>query len=82
MLKDRVVVPEPGAAMVVGAKIFVAPALGNPAIVKPTAELNPFAAAVVKVMDPVLPASMLSVVVDGVNVKVGAFATVNVMTCV
>lgn len=69
----KVLLPLPGAAMLVGAKLAVTPG-GSPATDKATAELNPVPPVVVSVigMDP--PGATLALVAPGVSVKLGAAA--------
>ena len=66
----KVLVPLPGAAMLVGAKLAVTP-LGRPLIDNATAELNPFTKAVVRVMCVEALRAKLTLVVEGVSVKPG-----------
>lgn len=68
--KVRVVVPPPGAEMLVGAKLAVTP-LDSPLTEKATEALKPFTRAVVKVMCPEAPRATLMLVAAGVSVKLG-----------
>lgn len=66
-----VLVPAPGDAMLVGAKVAVTP-LGSPLMEKATAELKPFTRAVVKLMEADPPGATLALVALSVSVKLGA----------
>lgn len=66
----RVVLPLPGAAMLVGAKVAVIP-LGTPVIENATAELNPFTSPVVRVRCVEAPWATAMLVALGVSVKLG-----------
>ena len=68
----NVLLPAPGATMLVGAKLAVTPA-GTPETVNATAELNPLTRAVVKTMGIVPPGARLALVALGVNVIPGAW---------
>jgi hypothetical protein len=63
--------PLPGDAMLAGAKLAVTP-FGSPLIESVTADLNPFCAAVVRVIAVELSVAMVALVALGVNVKLGA----------
>jgi len=66
----NVLLPFPGAAMLVGAKLAVTP-VGSPLIDKATTALNPFTRVVVNVMGIEPPGATLALVALGVNVKLG-----------
>jgi len=68
--KVKVLVPPPGAAMLVGVKLAVTP-LDNPLTDNATEALNPFTRAVVKMMCTELPRPKLTLVALGVSVKLG-----------
>jgi len=66
----NVLLPLPGDAMLVGAKLPLTP-VGSPLIDKATAALNPFTRAVVNVMGIEPPGATLAFVALGVSVKLG-----------
>ena len=76
----KVVEPPPGVAMLVGAKPAVTP-IGSPLIDKATADLNPFANVVVRVMWVEPPRATLALKALGVRVKAGV-GTVRLTACV
>jgi hypothetical protein len=79
----RVEEPEPGAATDVGVKVAVTPD-GRPLADKPIAELKPFSAAVVTVVLPDFPRTIVNEVGDALMEKsaVGAEVTVRVTVVV
>ncbi len=68
-------VPLPGDAILVGAKLPVTP-VGSPLIDKATAEVNPFTRAVVNVAGIEPPGATLALVALGVSVKLAGGKTV------
>ena len=77
----KVLLPEPGEAMLAGAKVAVTP-FGRPLTEKATAEWKPFCAVVERVMDAALPAVTLALVALGDRVKVGGGLTVRLIVWV
>ena len=79
----KVLLPAPGEAMLVGAKVAVTPA-GTPVTDRATAELNPFTRAVVKVMGIDPPGVRLALVAldDSVKLAGGRTARVTISVCV
>jgi hypothetical protein len=73
----KVLLPLPGDAILVGAKLAVTPA-GTPVIDNATAKLNPFTPAVVNVMGVEPPGATLALAALGVNVKLEDGATARV----
>ena len=67
----NILVPAPGEAMLLGAKLAVMP-VGSPTTDIATAELNPFSRAVVNVMGIEPPGATLALVALGIKVKLGA----------
>ena len=66
----KMLLPLPGAAMLVGAKLAVTP-IGDPLTDNVIAELNPGPFAVVKVIVPDPPGAILALVAFGDSVKLG-----------
>lgn len=65
-----VLLPFPGAAMVVGKQVAVTP-LGSPLTAKAIAALNPFSAAVITLIDVVPPRFMLALLTPGATENAG-----------
>ena len=72
----NVLLPLPGAAMLVGERPAVTP-LGSPLTDNATADLNPLNAAVVSVMGAVPPVEAVTVEALGASVKLGAPVTIS-----
>jgi hypothetical protein len=76
-----VLLPEPGDAMLAGAKLAVIP-LGTPLTARLTAALKLVLAVVVKVTLPRLPAATVSELGETASVKVGGTSRVTVLVAV
>jgi hypothetical protein len=74
----NVQLPLPGAAMLLGAKLAETP-FCSPLTERPIAALNPFAPAVVKVIEADPPRARLAPVAPGDNVKLGTGDTVRLI---